>query len=510
MRSTSTRPTGLRKSPLELVFHLSKVEFFQVYQYWVEIFTLGTFLYVASSLLFSEPLVGVRNTGDVIRPMARAGIGYVSSHQAGDVDSRFLIVERDKAWLHRQEYITSVSLLVGLAVGLDEALLPDGYLSVRSVGAVNLAIFMVGLALIVFANSTSCIASRASLCLSLLFMFSDVGYLAYANSLYSEFPALSFLLVSIGAFLISDHAVLISAKCWIAGLFCASAILFIFAKPQYAICGLPLSWLCYRLLERSKLKWLVCVLLIALSLMWAVEGQPDQPRYANVFNWLFYDMLKHSPDRVGDMNVLGIKPQYESVIGRGYPDQTLTDDQRDAAKGKSHIDIARFCLRRPGRCLDMVERHARASADIRPEWYFEKVDAMKVKWSSPWGGIRRDLRGVVNLWWLVLLAVVNLMVGAIGVRRTGRKGWGRAQIVLVIMSALQFFSVSFGEGENDIAKHLFLFSGITDLLLAILLSAVLHRDFWLGRGEQRDERRQQLAGLDPKINGASGNSVDQI
>jgi hypothetical protein len=219
------------------------------------------------------------------------------------------------------------------------------------------------------------------------------------------------------------------------------------------------------------MKWPVCVLLISVSLIWTVEGQPAHPRYVNIFNWIFYDILKYSPDRVGDMSILGINPQYESVIGRNYPDPNLTGEQRDnAARGKTYIDIGRFCLRRPNRCLAAVGRHARAGYDIRPDWYFDKIDPTKVKWSSPWGAIRRYLHGRVSAWWLVMLTFVSLATGALALRRARSKEWGQAQIVLVIMGVLQFFEASFGEGENEIVKHLFLFNAITDLLLMFLLS----------------------------------------
>jgi len=70
---------------------------------------------------------------------------------------------------------------------------------VRALGAIHLALFLLGVWLLLRLSARLGLATRAVIALLLALVFCDVGYAAYFNSLYSEPGSFVFLFLALAA-----------------------------------------------------------------------------------------------------------------------------------------------------------------------------------------------------------------------------------------------------------------------------------------------------------------------
>lgn len=421
-------------------------------RYWIELVAVVAFVAASAWILFSDPVPLARDNTDFLRAMYRAGLAYPAGHRLGyDTESQYLVVPPGSGEAWAEGYFTSASLVFWLAARLDELVRPDGTMDIRAVGTVNLSVFSFGLLLCLVGLRAENSVTRIALSAASLFVFLSTDFLAYANSLYAEFPGAAFLVVALGAFAsrrLAPRAML--------AVFVAASALFITAKPQYAPCGVVLAAMAAFWTTSGKVRLAVCLSLLALSIGWTVFGQPKTFRNWNLFNLVFYDVLKHSPDQAADMQALGIDPQYTRFIGYNYFDAPATNPERDAAiANTSHIDVVLFMATHPTRIAPAVAGVLDEAIRSEPEeainrnWLVSLVE----KPASPWPRLREFLPPD--------LLVVSLALSLLVSRRRD------ISLAVAAMVIIQIAACAFGEGEFGMDKHVFLLNVLLDTLVVL-------------------------------------------
>ena len=270
-------------------------------------------------------------------------------------------------------------------------------------------------------------------------------------------------------------------------------VLFIFAKPQNSIVGIPMAFLSLFLLlkfsgpnkssiNQKIIAWVLTSLIILISIYQGLYGQPPDIRRNNLFNTVFLNILKYSPTPLADMEELGItNPEYAEVIGYNvyHVDDFAIDLVIDFTGQVNYSDIIIYFVRHPSRLLDMINRSATSTFIMRPQnlGNFEiSVDQMLSQQMDYWSEIKSKLVPG-SLFSLAILFITSFCIIVMKLLKFHVTNQNKAITLLhltIIISALgQFFLVVIGEGLTDIIKQLFLFNVLIDANLGYLYQTVV-------------------------------------
>ncbi|MFN0171970.1 MAG: hypothetical protein ACKV22_36655 [Bryobacteraceae bacterium] len=435
--------------------------------------------------LVVPPSIGMADNGDFPRIISRFHLDHVS---AAYEDRFFYFFNAKYRFDPKQQwksgFLSSTTLLVMLAIPINRLVSEDGLFDIRIIGLLYLAIALMAAWLLLIWSRVLSPPGR-SLCRAMLVLaLTDVGYVAYFNSFYSEPTGLVFLLVALAPALLVIQRNEAAHPAWLLPYF-GAAFLFAAAKPQYALPGVLLAVFSLRLLflQTNRL-WrgtcgagaiglLVCA---GASYRLAPESISGTTYYVSVFS----EMLKHSPDPRADLVDLGLSPDLAKYAGtHPYQPGAPTADpefQRTFFDHMSFGRLASFYFRHPGRLVASLDRSAAFALLLRPKTLgnFEKsaglIGGAQSRAFSHWSTLHR-LIAPQRLWSLTLFFGLNLAVAAWlywkseGGRQLALELYG----VLVLMAISQYGMVSVLQGTIDPMKHMFLFCALFDICLTVSL-----------------------------------------
>lgn len=452
----------------------------------VELAVMAAIALLISWQLFVQPVAGLANNGDFHRVMAPLGI-----EPDGPVEYFANVQPAYRVDLSRRagvEYATSALLPVGLAALLGA---PAGGFDVRLVGALYLALLLLATWLLLLGARKLPAAARAATVLLSAWIFTDLEYTGYFNSLYSEPTALLMLLLLLGfalgwkgarggyAFPLAVLAAggglaLAKRQDWVAGPLVAAVVVAALGRASAAGAG-----------PRR-----VAVLgALALTLVAARSGlQPQNPtlRDCNLFNAVFFGVLKDSPAPEADLTDLGLPAALARFRGLNYwhPDNPSAQPAfRSAFYARvSTGSVVAFYLRHPLRLAGVLGAALRTAADMHPAGLGHFVPGArgavdKERRFTAWSRSKAALGPAfpaVALGVLVLALLLPLAVH----RRTPLH-----PVMLLPLLALSAFAqlgaAVVGDGMYELAKHLFFFHALLDACAVGLAAWALTA--WAGR-----------------------------
>lgn len=442
-------------------------------------------------LLFMKPFVGVADNGDFLRMMNTIGLGYYDA--AESYADRFFAFSHSRfAYepLFRGFYPSSQIVLV-LVPRLIGGLLHGSYFDIRLLAAVYALLLLAATWLLVRAGRTLSAAAAVLLGAALLFVFYDIGYVAYFNSLFGEPVSMTAMLLTFafGLMLAAREA----PKNGMLACFFAAVLLLIGSKIQNAPLGLAFALIFWRLSGLRKDRgWIkrcrrYAVAVLAVSMLIYVAA-PKELKHINLYQTVFYGVLNESPDVRGDLRELGLPERLEVLAGTNYfqagtaikqDDPTLTADFYDRI---SHKDILFFYLKHPARLVNNMEYAAGNSLSIRPYYLgsYEKAagySAGAVAYTySGWSEFKNKhlphTLGFLAGFYLLYYAVILLYYFR---EKTLRARLACELLMLVgLIGLFSFLIPILGDGRADIGKHLFLFNVSFDMMAVAMLVAVVH------------------------------------
>jgi len=160
---------------------------------------LRTFNFVTAAIvifqLFVPPIVGLADQGDFLRTLGKFGYGQdppAPSLKYVYVPSKYVPNSfRVREW----EQPTSESMFVALALLLNKIVSKDSSLSILVIGSIHALAFLLVYAR--FLRVTKSFRAHTLLWIGATVILTDVGYVAYWNSLYREAASLLFCLALI-------------------------------------------------------------------------------------------------------------------------------------------------------------------------------------------------------------------------------------------------------------------------------------------------------------------------
>lgn len=452
----------------------------------VEVLSVLAGILLIVVVLWRPVFIGVADNGDFLRIMNTAGLQYYDASES--YEDRFFSYSHERFAYDaplRGFYPSSQVLVVWLARTI-ASIINGNYFNIRILGAIYTLLLLSALWLLVKYNKPQTPALGLAIGGVLLFVFFDMGYLAYFHSLYGEPVSMLGLLLAfaLGLRLLRRS---VPDRTGIVLLFLAVLFL-ILAKIQNAPLGLlftliflRLAWL-YKDTGWKRLAWLLSGLLL-LSSITLYATAPGGLKHINLYQTVFYGILYQSPDVKADLASLGLPQELEVLAGTNYFESGTAISQTDDALEEmffnriSHKDVLLFYIKHPVRLWDNMKTAAESAFSIRPYYLgnYEKQEqlspgALSFTFSG-WSELKNRwlphrLEAIVLFFVLYLGAAVHMWI-----KSRDTAGRIRAELVMLLGGAGLFAFVTpvLGDGLADIGKHLFLFNVCMDMMMIVLL-----------------------------------------
>ncbi|XID91752.1 hypothetical protein ACF3MZ_25160 [Paenibacillaceae bacterium WGS1546] len=453
-------------------------------------------------LIVVPPFVGMADSGDFGRVLSTSGLKVL--HPASSYEELYFnYAQRQFGYggYALGGYVSTHVALVAIAGWIGRAI--DGEIfDVRILGALYTAMFAFAVALLVkHAPSPNgrqpALIATALLAAALLFVFGDIGYVAYFHSFFGEPYALVAMLFALAAALAIASASRPSAL--MLALFVAAAAAVATSKIQNAPLGFAFALLAWRMARlRDDRKWRrqawtgAVVLLVVSSLM--IVAAPNRLKHANLYQSVFYGVLKDSPDVSRDMKELGIPAKYAVLAGTNYFQKNTAIPQNDPILRREvldklgHKDIALYYLRHPSRFAQKIERAAANAAYIRPA-YLGNYEATAGKPPgalshafSAWSGFKAAHMPRNAGFYLAFFAAYGLGLACLWLRAAtrGRRLAAETLAVVALTGVFSFVIPLIGDGEADLGKHLFMFNVCFDMMVISVFAGTVYGVVRLG------------------------------
>ncbi|WP_336785230.1 glycan biosynthesis hexose transferase WsfD [Paenibacillus sp. MMO-177] len=434
-------------------------------------------------LLFFSP-VGVANNGDFYRMMLAGGIDFADPGES----------YRDKyfGYFHRlyhygpfsaDRYISSQIIPVFIAGIIGRAVNSQTF-DIRILALLYSVLYVAALYIIVKSNKQRSVIFNTVLIASLSLVFLDVGYVAYFNSFFGEAVTVIFMLFTFGLALALPRTD--KPSIWLLTAFYLSAVCLVGTKLQNAPIGLLLLLLglrYWKLRADRAWRWTVgiwsAVLLLATVTMYAAA--PSGLKHINLYQTVFFGVLKDSPDPAADLRELGLPEEFKVNAGTNYFQKDTVIKQNDpriisALKEISHKDVLLYYAKHPDRFLHKLERAAKNGMSIRPLYLgsYEKeagkpYGAISYAYST-WSTFKLKVMPN-NFGFVAAFAAAYLIVLAVEYIRRWRSVQQRlyleALFILALAGMFGFAVPLVGDGEADLGKHLFLFNVCFDMMMVV-------------------------------------------
>lgn len=452
---------------------------FRSVEFWTLLAVVGVVIYVT----VIHPIVGVADNGDFLRVFSTVGMDYAHIDLSYE-DKYFHYFIKDWVFAEpfRGAYITTQTLVVFIATLFNRLLYSNQYFDMRFMVLVYTALLMIAFYYLIRYNKSKSPVFAGVMAVLLVFVFADGAYVAYFNSLFGEPVSLVFLLltVALGIALTKQER---PSKTLLTFYF-AVCFFFVFSKIQNAPVGILAALMGLRFMRfrpdrgwRKLVIWSSAVLALGSVTMYLLA--PKQFKEINIYQTVFYGVLKDSPSPKEDLKELGLNPDLSVLANTNFFTPNTPIPQSDPVlyeqfySHMSHGKILAFYLKHPGRLLDKLEVAARDGMTIRPYYLgtYEQSDnqpsgAVNTKMSS-WSEFKHSK--VPNRFWFVF-AVFAAYFGVliweyIRADSLRRKVYAELFALIGCIGAFAFLIPIIGDGEADLAKHLFLFNVSFDIML---------------------------------------------
>ena len=465
---------------------------------------LAAFLIILLTLFAGEE-IGLSDNGDFYRVMT------ASSLEAWEGDKAFTYIDTCRIILTENSAVGNIAKILFGADGLAEY--PSIQILLVRLSVVlsllvnkalgrEMAVYHLGLLGLLYAAlyawalgyffSRFSLGSRRRdlLCkVLMLLVLCDVGYTAYFNSLYGEGLQHIGLLFFAGTLV----GILLHPPRLRDGVYGAlSALVYGWAKffNIPAACWMLLGFGALLLLRGGKRRTaLLCggavAVLLAVFLI-----VPSWMNETNTYNTVFFGVVRDvGEERAADYaEALGLPREMAELRDTNYFTSGVwaaleQEGWREAVNGVSKVDLVGFYLTHPGRTWEQAEITVQNCGMIRP-YYLSNYgpDHPKMLLSqrmSLWSALRERLP--FDTFWgnFLVLAAAGTVCGSFLKKRREKRGvWIALGFLGLGLLGYTFLIPIVSNGEADLAKHMFAFVELMDLLVLLVLAGLftLRRD----------------------------------
>ncbi|MFC5529977.1 hypothetical protein [Cohnella yongneupensis] len=456
---------------------------------------LGSAILIVA-LIMIPPVLGLADSGDYSRVLGGSGIAPLDPKESYH-DQYFGFAHQLYGYggYTLGGYFSTHIILVTIA-GWIGRVLSSAHFDVRVLGVCYMLLYVWAVMLLIkyapkVGSRQTTVIGTLVLAASLVFIFDDIGYVVYFQSFFGEPYALIATLLTVAAVMALLNSDKPSGA--LLALFIGAALALATSKIQNAPLGFAFALLAWRMMRlRDDRRWRkqvwsgIGVLILGSALMIVVA--PDRLKNTNLYQSIFFGVLKNSPDVAADMKELGIPEKYAALAGTNYFQKDTVIPQsdpvlrREVLETLSHKDIALYYLRHPSRFAQKLEVAADNAVYIRPG-YLGNYDQSAGK---PWGAISYRYSawsewkvrhmphklGVFLLFYVIYYFALATLWWRTQSRRF-RLGL-ETMAIIGIAGAFACFVAIIGDGEADMGKHLFMFNVCFDMMVISIVTGMAY------------------------------------
>ncbi len=491
-------------------------------KYFIDILFVFLFLALTAYVLFLGGTAGLSDNGDYERVMIANNLKFTDP-----VDTqRFVFIDRfyiDLTGNTPREKTTGIFLLsgsvnlypsiqhlfvkYGIIMNVLYNIFRDGDIHlfrIEFLGLIYCLLYCIAL-FILFTSIKMNIVGEIIIKGAIIAVACDAGYLTYFNSFYGEAVQI-IAVIFLAAFGLKILTGKKQSNIYII-LFFINLILFAWSK--FANIPLALFAVLAGLFMLKHKNNRICVLAaggitigILLFLLTLVPGWMDRQ---TTYNSVFFGILRNAEEHDAKKYVyeLGL-PGYTSELADTNYYSNTGKETRNSIKFKndfnavSKIDILLFYIRHTGHLIDKLKISALSSSIVRPV-YLSNYGHGKPRITfnrkfELWGRLRKKLPYGSLVWNLSLIMLFSIVMfyRAITLRQKSPYFSLKAIYITIIVSAgtiAALFIPIITNGEGDLAKHMFLFIKLMDILTLSIFSIMIGSIFKVIEGKRANLRK---------------------
>jgi hypothetical protein len=448
-------------------------------------------------MLFIPPYLGMSDNGSFSREANPVGIYHLdNSHE----DLYFNYYVKEYLSLAPSGAspvsISSQRLLINVAKSLDSFFTHDNLFDLRYLALLYGILFIPAIALLIKQAVLRAKNFSESLVIGLLgvLVFTDVSYVTYFSSFYTEPIMYIGILFCIGAALaLSDNKHNVRYLI----IYTISGVLLTTSQNQCATIGIFLGVLCVRFIFINKnVLWrLGCIcsmVLLFTSVMVSLYYIPTTYNQASKYHAMTRGILLQSTDPEQTLKEFGIDSSYSILTDTSsfdyYP--FLNPDnkvlEKDFYDRYSTAEISYYYLRHPKALLAMLDISVKSAFNLRGEFSgnFEKSVGMpkmaKSLFWSLWSNFKTNSAPRTIGFIIVLLLASIILFRQKSIKTEEKYKYRRfiprdAMFTVFGIAISQAIITIVNSGDAEMSQHLFLFSVAIDILIYFCFAEVLHR-----------------------------------
>lgn len=458
----------------------------------------GLALYVA----FVPPINGLADNGDFYRAMYTNGIYKLLGTHYNYFD---FVTQKFGLMKYYNDYqsvnFSSQPLFVKLAIGLNKLFYSKTVFDIRFMGIVNVIPYLGGIYLLTDALTYPARRLRNYLIAGLVvIVFGDSSFTLYFNSFFAEPQMLSLTLISFSAILLLARQRY--RRRWpLIGLYLISTLLLITSKSQNAPLALSFVVVTIGLLFLPRFSAMriyllagMVVILITGGLTYKLIGQDFVD--INTYQTFSHGVLTQTNDPSKTLAKNGIDEQYALMQSQDYYAKQFATIQASGSYVKKNLVsklgvgwVLKYYathLRQFGKLMDL------AAADVMITQVKAVGDYTKASGApagkqltffttySQLAGAFFPQKFAFNCLLVVALAMVYLVGFYNDLRQRQIEGVLRFFLVLGFLTIFIFVPIVslIGDGDADLAKHLFMVPVSIDLIFLLFISDILNHRLW--------------------------------
>lgn len=451
----------------------------RVHPAWLDAFLLLLCAGILTWKLLLPGFIGMASNGDfgkIVGPLCMDGVDHSADN--------FIFFQADyvrgKPYCFPAPYFSSETALAWVASAVERIFGDPVRFDIRWLGAIHMLLFLgfyFALLLLLRPLSTG---TRIVASLAALWIFADIGTIAYLNSFFTDTPA---ILGGLAAIFLALHlAIGDRPRLMPLALFGFAALLFVGSKAQHGLLGVaPVTFLCWLAartrLPRLRLATSVMALIVLAASAWMVLGTPRSYVAQARFNLIFFYTLPHSRVPGRDLAELGLDPgdvRYSGLTAFSKITPLNEADWRNAFVARtSYARVLQFDFRHPIRALMKLDSDLRNEAPRRRVMYLSNYrreygkqtgarDPQLGSWSAFRAQLFRSWPPHILVWLALALCAPPFLARHLTLPHRKAVAW--AISIVALLAIAEFFSVSLSDAiETD--RHLLLFHVFSDLTI---------------------------------------------